>query len=136
MLCKEGFSKVNQIRDDLVVGIRPEGCKFKAVAGLALLGAACRCFFDSVAPGAIGVVLGVCAIGDDKNLHILEQAATSPEAVPLIPLDLVESLPDGDTAPFQLHMNQRQTVHQYRDIVAVIIGCTFCLANHILIDDL
>ena len=37
MLCKECLSKVDQIRNDAVVGIRPKRGEFKAVAGLFLL---------------------------------------------------------------------------------------------------
>ena len=71
--------------------------------------------------GRVGVVFCIRAIGDNENLYILIQTATSPKAVPLVTVDLVERLFDGHTAPLQFHMNQRQTVYQNRDIIAVII---------------
>ena len=98
------FREVNQVRNDLVVGISPEGCKFKAVASFSFLGAARVRFFYGIESGAVGVVLGIRAVGDNENLHILKQAAASPEGIPLIPLDLVERLtdcnPPGASIPY------------------------------------
>lgn len=51
----------------------------------------------------------------------------------LVTVDLVERLFDGHTAPLQFHMNQRQTVYQNRDIIAVIIVAAIL---HILVNDL
>ena len=41
-------------------------------------------------------------IAYDKDLHVLEQAASAPEAVTLVPFNLIESLLDGHVATLQL----------------------------------
>ena len=99
MLCKECPGKVDQIRQHAVVRISPVGGKLKAIAGLFLLDLAVFGVLDGIVAGAVGVVLGIRAIGDHKNLHILVQAAARPERIPLIAVDLVERLPDGHPAP-------------------------------------
>ena len=136
MLCKECPGKVDQIRQHTVIRIGPVGGEFKAVAGLFLLDLAVFGVLDGIVAGAVGVVLGICAVGDHKNLHILIQAAARPERIPLVAVDLVERLPDGHPAPLQFHMNQRKAVDQNRHIVAVIMPCTVCLFYLVLIDDL
>ena len=84
----------------LVVGVRPERGEFKAVACFALFRlAGCR-VFDGVKPGAVGIVFGVCAVRDDKNLHILKQARACPKAVALIAINLIECLPNGNAPAF------------------------------------
>ena len=71
MLCKECLGKVDQIRNNTVVSIRPKRGEFKAVAGLFLLCLMGIGIFDMVEPGGIGIVLGVGAVGDDEDLHKL-----------------------------------------------------------------
>ena len=136
MLCKECPGKVDQIRQHAVVRISPVGGKFKAIAGLFLFRLAVFGILDGIVAGAVGVVLGICAVGDHKNLHILVQTTARPERIPLIAVDLVERLPDGHPAPLQFHMNQRKAVDQNRHIVAVIMPCAVCLFYLILVDDL
>ena len=136
MLCKECPGKVDQIRQHAVVRISPVGGKFKAIAGLFLFRLAVFGVLDGIVAGAVGVVLGICAVGDHKNLHILIQAAARPERIPLVAVDLVERLPDGHPAPLQFHMNQRKAVDQNRHIIAVIMPCAVCLFYLILVDDL
>ena len=136
MLCKECPGKVDQIRQHAVVRIGPVGGKFKAIAGLFLFRLAVFGVLDGIVAGAVGVVLGICAVGDHKNLHILIQAAARPERIPLIAVDLVERLPDGHPAPLQFHMNQWKAVDQNRHIIAVIMPCAVCLFYLILVDDL
>ena len=136
MLCKECPGKVDQIRQHTVIRIGPVGGKFKAIAGLFLLGLAVFGILDGIVAGAVGVVLGICAVGDHKNLRILVQTAARPERIPLVAVDLVERLPDGHPAPLQFHMNQRKAVDQNRNIVAVIMPCAVCLFYLILVDDL
>ena len=136
MLCKEGPGKVDQIRQHMVIRIGPVGGKFKAIAGLFLFRLAVFGILDGIVAGAVGVVLGICAVGDHKNLHILIQAAARPKRIPLIAVDLVERLPDGHPAPLQFHMNQRKAVDQNRHIIAVIMPCAVCLFYLILVDDL
>ena len=134
MAGKERAGKVHQIGNDAVFPIRPKGRKFKAVACLfAALSGRSGAFFNMAVAGRIGVVFRVRAVGDNENLHILIQPAARPKAVPLVTVDLVERLLDRHTAPLQFHMNQRQTVYQNRDIIAVIIVAA---VFHILVDNL
>ena len=58
----------------------------------------------------IGVILGVRSIGDDEDLYVLIQSTAGPEALPLVPVDLIERFPDGDASPFELYMDQRKAV--------------------------
>ena len=136
MTGKERLGKVDQIRNDAVIGICPIRREFKAIAGFALFLLAGIGILDSVEAGAIGVVLGVRTVGDDKNLRILEQTAASPEGIPLIAVDLVERLADGHAASFELYMHQRESIHQNGYIIAVIMLCALILTDLILIDDL
>ena len=133
---EEGAGEVDEVGDHLVVGVRPEGGELKAVAGLLLFGFAGGRLPDSIEPGGVGVVLGVGAVGDDKDLYILEQAAPRPEGVPLVAVDLVESLPDGHAPALELDMYQGQAVDQHRHIVAVVVLGPLLLAHLILVDDL
>ena len=133
---EEGAGEVDEVGDHLVVGVRPEGGELKAVAGLLLFGLAGGRLPDGVEPGGVGVVLGVGAVGDDKDLYILEQAAPRPEGVPLVAVDLVESLPDGHAPALELDMYQGQAVDQHRHIVAVVVLGPLLLAHLILVDDL
>ena len=136
MLCKECPGNVDQIRQHVVVCIGPVGGKFKAIAALFLFRLAVFGILDGIVAGAVGVVLGICAVGDHKNLRILVQTAARPERIPLIAVDLVERLPDGHPAPLQFHMNQWKAVDQNRHIIAVIMPCAICLFYLILVDDL
>ena len=79
MLRKKRFSKVDQIRDNLVVGISPEGSELKAIACLFLFGFTRVCILNSIETGTVGIVLRVGTIGDDKNLNIFKQTGTRPE---------------------------------------------------------
>ena len=136
MLCKECPGKVDQIRQHTVIRIGPVGGKLKAIAGLFLFRLAVFGVLDGIVAGAVGVVLGICAVGDHKNLHILIQAAARPERIPLVAVDLVERFPDGHPAPLQFHMNQWKAVDQKRHIIAVIMPRTVRLLHLVLVDDL
>ena len=136
MFCKKCFCKINQVRNNPVVGIRPERCKLKAVAGLSFFPVPGSCFLYSIAPGTVGVIFSIRAVGDDKNLHVFEQPATSPERIPLVAFNLIECLTDGNTPALQFHMHQRQSIDKNGHIVAVVVSCAFRLPNNILIDDL
>ena len=134
---EERSGEVHQIREYLVVGIGPEGGKLKAAAGLFLSGGRGGCGVpDGVPAGGVGVIFGVRAVGDDKNLHIVIEAAACPEAVPLVTADLIERLPDGYAPALQLDMDQGKAVYQDRHIVAVVIPRPVLLANGVLVDDL
>ena len=106
MAGKERAGKVHQVRNDAIFPIRPKGRKFKAVACLfAALSGRSGALFNMAVAGRVGVVFCIRAVGDNENLYILIQTATSPKAVPLVTVDLVERLFDGHTAPLQFHMN-------------------------------
>ena len=86
-----------------------------------------------VAPGGVAVVFGQCAVGDDKQLHILEKAAPRPETLSSIAPNLVERLPDVHATSLELDVHQRQTVHQHGHVIAVL---ALAALRHILVDDL
>lgn len=136
MLGEEGAGEVDEVGDHLVVGIRPEGGELKAVAGFLLLCLAAGCLTDGVEPSGVGVVLGVGTIGDDEDLHILKEAAPRPERVPLIAVNLVESLPEGHAPSLELDMYQWKTIDQDGHIIAVVVPGPLLLTHLVLVDDL
>ena len=136
MLGEKCPGEVHQIGEYPVVGVGPEGGKFKAVAGLFLLLGGGSGLPDGVPAGGVGIILGVGAVGDHKNLHILIQAAARPKAVPLVAVYLIKRLPDRHAPAFQLDMDQGQAVHQNRHVIAVVIPRPVLLANGVLVDDL
>ena len=136
MPCKECLRKVNQIRKDTIVGICPEGCKFKAVACLFLLGRTGFCILNGIETGTVGVVLRIRTIGDNENLGIFKQTASCPEGIPLVAVDLIECFSDGNTSAFQFDMNERQSIDQNCNVITVIMLCSLCGTNHILVDNL
>ena len=133
---KKRSGKIDQIRDHSIVCICPEAGELKAVAGLFLLLLAGLRILDGVKASAVGIILGVGAVADHKDLHVLKEAGSRPERIPLIPIDLIEGLPDRHAAPFQLHVDHRKPVDQDRDIVAIIVPGAFLLADCVLIDHL
>ena len=136
VLGEKGLGKVDQVGDNAVIGISPERGELKAVAGFALFALAVFGFLANIVACGIGIILGVGAVGDDKDLHILKQTAARPEAVALIALDLVERLADGDAAAFELDMHHREAVDKHRHVIAVIVLGALALADLILVDDL
>ena len=54
----------------------------------------------------------------------------------MIAVDLVEGFPDGNAPALQLNMDQRQTIDQYRHIIAIIVGSALLGGDCILIYDL
>lgn len=133
---KEGSGKVNQIRDDTVVGIGPEGSELKAVAGLAFLLIRGTGILDGVLPGTVGVVLGIGAVADDEDLYVFIQATSCPEGISLITVDLIEGFSDVYTTAFQLDMDHGEAIDQDCHIITVIMPGTVFLGDRILIDDL
>ena len=136
MLGKKGLREINQIGNDTVVGVRPKACKLKAVACFPLFALTRSCVLDGVEAGAVGIVLGVGAVGDDKKLHILKKAAARPKGVALIAVNLVKGFPDGDAAAFELYMYHRQTIDKDGHIIAVVIPGPVFFTQNILVDDL
>lgn len=83
MLGKKGLCEIHKIGNHLIIAIRPIGSKFKAVACLfAALSGRSGTFFNVAVAGRVGVVFCIRAVGDNENLYILIQTATSPKAVP------------------------------------------------------
>ena len=126
MFREKCFREVDEIRNGPVVGISPIACEFEAMAGLfrGFFRVAGRLANVLVARG-VRVVLGMCAVGDDEDLHILEKPGFRPEAVALVAPDLVEGFLQQDAAALELDMNQRESVNKDRDIVAVLICPVF-----------
>ena len=122
MFGKERLCKIDKVRNNAVVPVRPKGGKFKAVARFPLF-VALRLFFvmNVIETGTVGIVLRIRTVGDDKNLHILEQSAGSPKAVALVAFDLIERFPQFYPASFEFDMHERQTVDQNRNVVPRIV---------------
>ena len=134
MLGKERLCKVNKVCDDLVVAVCPEGSKLKAVACfLRFLFCGFAHFLDVAVSGGVGIILGMCTVGDNENLNVLIQTACRPKAIPLIAFDLVKGFTNGNATAFQLHMDKGQTVDENGHVIA---GVVVALGLHILIDNL
>ena len=133
---KERARKVDQIRNDPVVGIRPEGRELEAVGRLLLVRLGRLGILDGVPAGGVGIILGVGAVADHEDLDILKQTAASPEGIPLISVDLIESFADGHAPALELHMDEGQAVHQDGDVIAVVMLRPLRLAYLVLIDHL
>ena len=69
----------------------------------------------------VGQVFAVDAVGDDEDLHVLEEAALAPEGVALVAVDLVKGLFHLHAAPLQFDLHQGQAVDQQGDVVAVFV---------------
>ena len=52
----------------MIIGIRPKASEFKAIAGFFFFGFATFGVLDGVKAGAVGIVFGISAIGNDENL--------------------------------------------------------------------
>ena len=85
----------------MVIGIGSKAGEFKAIAGFFFFGFAAFGVLDGVKAGAVGIIFGVGAIGNDEYLHVFKEATASPEGVPLIPVYLVEGLFQLDTSSFE-----------------------------------
>ena len=96
VLAEKGLGEVYKVRDNAVIRIRPERSELKAIAGFGLLVFLCFGILDMVETGGIGIILRICAVGDHENLHEFIQPAGRPEAIPLIAVNLVEGLPNGN----------------------------------------
>ena len=96
--------KVLQVFDQTVVGLCPVHGEVKAVF---------------VAPGGIGEVAGIRAVGDDKDLQIFEQGMLAVEALLAVTMHLIEGLADGHAAFFKLYLHQGQAVDQDGHVITV-----------------
>ena len=120
----------------MVIGIGPKAGEFKAIAGFFFFGFATFGILDGVKACAVGIIFGVGAIGNDEYLHIFKEAAARPEGVPLVALDLVEGLTNGDAAAFEFHMDQGQTVNENGHVVAIVVFGALLLAVLVLVQHL
>ena len=72
LLRKKCLCEVHKVGNDLVVAVCPIGSELKAVGSfLAVLLGGIFTFLDVVCSGGVGIILCECAVGDNKNLHIL-----------------------------------------------------------------
>ncbi len=136
MAGKERLGKVNQIGNNDVVGVGPVGRELKTVAGFAFFALRHVRFLYGIETGRVGVIFGVCTVGNDKNLNVFVQTAAGKERVALIAVDLVERFTDGDTAPLELDMHHREPVAKDRHVKAGIVSGTVVFGQHVLVDDL
>ena len=132
VLLEEGLCKVHEVRNNLVVGICPEGSELKTTACLLNLLFAVS-LLDGTDTGGIRVILGAGAVADNEQLHILVKTRCCPETVSLISLNLVKCLFKSNTTSLQLNVNQRETVYKHSNIIAVI---KVTAVLYILVNDL
>ena len=105
MLRKKCFGKINKIGNHLIIGSSPIGSKLKTVTGLLGFLLSVLMLFDSAEPRSIGIILGMGAVRNHKDLHIFIQTSAGPKAVPLIPVNLIESFFQRYAPAFQFHMH-------------------------------
>ena len=98
MLCKKSLCKIYQIRDHTVIGVCPKTGKLKTVTCPSLTWALLIMFLFRISSGTVGIILRVCTIWNDKNLNILIQSISCPERIPLVAVDLIECLTNGNTS--------------------------------------
>ena len=133
MPCQKRLCKINQIRDDPVIGIGPVRSELEAVAGLFRRTFPAGRFFDTADPGRIAVILGVRPVADDEYLNIFVEAGRSPETIPLIAIDLVECFANSHAPAFQFRVDHRKAVHKDSHIVPIVMPA---VVIYILVDDL
>ena len=136
MSCKKGLGKVNQIRNNPVICIRPGTGKLKTVAGLRLACSPFLMFLFRIPSGAVRIIFCMRTIRNNKNLNILIQTMSCPKRLPLVAVDLVKCLPYGNTTVLQFDMHKRQTINQYCNVITIIMFCAIVRTNRILIDNL
>ena len=103
------------------------------MAGLLRLPLAAFFLPNGAYAGRVGIILGMRTVGDDEYLNVLLEAATCPETIPLIAVDLIERFFERNAAALEFNMNQRESVYEYGHVVAVII---VAVAFGVLVDDL
>ena len=87
----EGLCEVCKVLDVVVFGVCPAVCEFEAVGGFLYTFSCSRGVFSDVAVSCgVGVVFGVCSVGDDEYLDEFEEPGACPEAFVLVAVYLVE----------------------------------------------
>ncbi len=132
---EERRREVLDVRNVAVLRVGPVRGELEGVAGVApgTRPGRLRRLLHAALASRVGVVLGVGAVADDKNLHVLEQAVAGPEGLSSVAVDLVERLPDVHPAALQLDVDHRQAVDEDGDVVAVAPGAAL---GDVLVDDL
>ena len=135
VLGKEGLGEIHQVGDGHVLLVSPPRRELKGVAGVPALS---RLLLAAVLPdmgkaGGVAVVFRLGAVGDDKDLHVLEEAGATPERLALVAVDLVEGLADGHAPPLQLHVDEWETIDEDGHIVTVVPRPAL---GGVLVDDL
>ena len=121
-LGQECGGEVGEIGDLVVGGVGPPHGEFVGSrVGGGHLSARALVFGDVLEAHGVGVVLGVCAVGDDEDLHVAEEsvAGAGVEGVALVAVDLVEGLAQFFTAPLEFDVDEGQAVDEDGDVVAV-----------------
>ena len=121
-LGQECGCEVGEVRNLVVGGVGPpHGELVGSRVGGGYLSARALVFGDVLEAHGVGVVLGVCAVGDDEDLHVAEEsvAGARVEGVALVAVDLVEGLAQFFTAPLEFDVDQGQAVDEDGDVVAV-----------------
>ena len=135
-LGQECGGEVAEIGDLVVGGVGPPHGEFvgSRVRG-GHLPARALVFGDVLEAHGVGVVLGVCAVGDDEDLHVAKESVSGGgmEGVALVAVDLVESFAQFFATPLEFDVDQGQAVDENGDVVAVgaCAGVDGVLANHL-----
>ena len=117
LLLEEGGREVLQVQNPAVVRLRPVHGEVEAVF---------------VALRGVGKVARVGAVGNHKQLQILEQRVRAVEALFAVAVHLIKRLADGHAALLQFHLHQRQAVDQNGHVVAVGVRAgLFKLLDHL-----
>ena len=134
MFGKKSLGEIHQLHDDAVAGIGPITGELEAVTGL-IVSPPCTAsdLMNVLHAGGVGIIAGVRAVRDNKDLNVFIQARAGPKAVTLITVNLVESLAEGHSAPLEFDMHHRQAVHQDGHVIAAFIGPFrfFILVEHL-----
>jgi len=114
---EKGGGKVLQVLNQAVIRLRPVHGEVEAVF---------------VALGGVGKVTAVRAVGNHKQLQVLEQGMLPVKAFLAVAMHLIEGLPNCHPPPFQFHLHQGQAIDQHGHIVAIGLAARlFKLVDHL-----
>ena len=120
MLGKKSLPKIDQIRNRSVSSICPPTSKFKTITrAFTLFHRSFTGFLDVLRADGVAVILSMCAVGNNKQLHIFKKSRRSPKTFSAITIDLIERLGNSHATALELDMHQRQPVHQHRHVIAI-----------------
>ena len=104
VLLEKGSREVLQVLDQAVVRLRPVHGEVEAVF---------------IALGGVGKVTAVRAVGNHKQLQILEQGMQAVKALLAVAVHLVKGFTNCHSALLQFHLHQRQAVDQNGHVIAI-----------------